>query len=254
MLLLKDLRGPPNPSRSERRLIRDMSEARYDAINTRSQIVFPDSSKMTLFTVTINVDEGFYAGSHMVFRFSLPDKYPFVPPDVVCTSPVFHPKFDPENGSLLLPLIGQDWSPVCNFNTVIFAIELLFLDVKASVAPPNLNQKCADLLSQDLNLFKSFLQISIRNQHLAAFSAMPSHKRKVEMMEHDYNFDDDEDNTMNGGGKEDDYPTFFKRPCLLVTKKADMFDPTNPVSRALSTELPRIMTTLHIQESDNMEQ
>ena len=74
-----------------------------------------------------------------MFAFVVPDSYPFHPPRVQCLTKVLHPNIDWRQGTVALRMLTQDWKPIINMNTVIFGLQLLFLEYDPTyVINPNL--------------------------------------------------------------------------------------------------------------------
>lgn len=48
---------------------------------------------------------------------------------------MWHPNVDLQTGTVMLPILREDWRPVLNLNTVVFALQLLFLN-------PSLESQC----------------------------------------------------------------------------------------------------------------
>ena len=58
----------------------------------------------------------------------IPVQYPFQPPKVRCLTKVLHPNINWRTGQVYLHLLKQDWKPVLSINSVIFSLQLLFLE------------------------------------------------------------------------------------------------------------------------------
>ena len=58
----------------------------------------------------------------------VPHSYPFRPPEVYCLTRCWHPNIDVETGRVRHPLLDRDWKPVLSLNTVIFGLQLFFIE------------------------------------------------------------------------------------------------------------------------------
>merc|ERR1719233_537214 len=114
------------------RLRKDMEELSFQSFSARGTVVKilkpHGESDQTTFTCTITPAEGPFAHGTFVFMMQVPRTYPFSPPAVKCLNRVFHPNFDFRTGSVYLPLLTDSWRPVLTMNTVIFSLQLLFLE------------------------------------------------------------------------------------------------------------------------------
>ena len=183
-------------SRGERRLQRDLTEERYNAGLSKSKIIFNSTGRISKFLVQIFINEGVYKDGDFNFEFNLPDNYPFSPPMVRSLSLIYHPKFHPKNGTFALPLIGTDWSPVCTINTIIFAIELLFIEPNTNGL--NLNQECADLINSNFDSFSSRVRRSISTSTpTLEFICLKRKQKHLSPVSSEINSYDDEDMDYN---------------------------------------------------------
>mmetsp|Transcript_2352 Transcript_2352/g.5386 ORF Transcript_2352/g.5386 Transcript_2352/m.5386 type:complete len:330 (-) Transcript_2352:234-1223(-) len=159
MALLRKLRSiqrenkdQKRASRAELRLEKDVEEltfnrAKLDNINSR--IKFHSSSKME-FLCSISPKTGPYKDGTFVFEFSVPEDYPFGPPRVHCKTKIFHPNICSHSGRVGLQILHKDWKPVFTINTVMHAIQKLFLEPNLESA---INRECANLVRTDLSRF-----------------------------------------------------------------------------------------------------
>ena len=154
MQLFQDRGQRPPPSKmrlsqGELRLQKDLDELSFSRLSvgtTGVRIHFPNhyvDGKKSNFVCSISPQEGFYRGGTFDFQFCVSSSYPFSPPDVTCTTQVFHPNINLNNGEINLPLLTKDWKPIWSINTVVYGLQLLFVE-------PNLdnvaNEECAALL------------------------------------------------------------------------------------------------------------
>lgn len=72
-------------------------------------------------------------------------------PTVVCTSRAWHPNIDLHTGLVSLPILSKDWRPVLSINTVVFALQLMFIEPTEHYA---VNKPAAAALSSNPDLFR----------------------------------------------------------------------------------------------------
>ncbi|KAK7248790.1 ubiquitin-conjugating enzyme [Aureococcus anophagefferens] len=75
------------------------------------------------------------AGGSFALSLRVPANYPFRPPSVYCLTRVWHPNVCVDGGRVSHPLLDRDWKPVLSINTVIFGLQLLFLEPNPSTRP-----------------------------------------------------------------------------------------------------------------------
>ena len=79
------------------------------------------------FTVTIHpTKDSYWSGGKYPFKFEISENYPYDPPQVLCTTKIWHPNIDLD-GNVCLNILRKDWKPVLSINHVIFGLETLFL-------------------------------------------------------------------------------------------------------------------------------
>lgn len=89
------------------------------------------------------------------FKISLhfPDSYPYVPPKVKFTSPMWHPNVD-MSGNICLDILKDQWSAVYNVQTILLSLQSLFEEPNNS-SP--LNAVAAELWDKDMVEYKKRL-------------------------------------------------------------------------------------------------
>jgi ubiquitin-conjugating enzyme E2 D/E len=63
-----------------------------------------------------------YAGGVFALDISLPHEYPYKPPVVQFTTPIFHPLVA-SSGAIDLPMLHENWVPVINLESIITRIK-----------------------------------------------------------------------------------------------------------------------------------
>jgi ubiquitin-conjugating enzyme E2 M len=121
-------------------------------------IVFPNPNDLTLFTVTICPDSGYWKNASFDFKFHIPAHYPHSPPKVDCLTKIYHPNIDLQ-GKVCLNILREDWKPVLDINAVIYGLIYLFYE-------PNpddpLNHEAAELFRKDIVQFEKLVQRTLR--------------------------------------------------------------------------------------------
>lgn len=114
----------------------------------------PVTMKITLF-----MKAGIYQGGKFSFQLDIPPSYPFSAPSVRCLTRVWHPNICPYSGDVGLPIVTRDWRPVLSLNTVVFGLQLLFLE-------PNMdeivNADAASALQRGVHLLGEQVQQTFR--------------------------------------------------------------------------------------------
>jgi ubiquitin-protein ligase len=109
----------------------------------------------------IKPQDGFWANGCFEFLFHVPVEYPFAPPSVRCVTPVFHPNIDSNTGDIALALLYHNWKPVLSINTVVFALQLLFVEPDLDSIK---NLECATLYRGDQQQFvQRVMELSVAN-------------------------------------------------------------------------------------------
>lgn len=155
--------------------ISELSSQQFVCGQARTQIEYPDGpNNMLKLIVTINMLEGLYQGGHLSFSLDIPSTYPFHPPKVTCSTPSLpHPNINPHTGEVQLAILTHDWRPVLSITTVIFGLQLLFLEPSMENA---INTGVAAQIINNLEMF----QHSVRN-FISLYATAPTkqhYKRK----------------------------------------------------------------------------
>jgi len=152
------------PTQGELRLAKDLEELSFHrqlAGKTSVRITFPhgrcEANKLN-FVCVISPVEGMYQGGTFEFHFVVPPDYPFRAPMVTCLTEVFHPNIDYKTGYVGLNLLYQDWKPVLSINTIIFGLQLLFLEPNSDGVA---NKAAAALLGCDRAQFESVVRSTL---------------------------------------------------------------------------------------------
>ncbi|KAJ3442772.1 nedd8-conjugating enzyme ubc12-like-related [Anaeramoeba flamelloides] len=126
----------------ELRIQKDMEELELPGSCT---LDYPDENDVLNFVLIMKPTEGYWKGGTFNFSFHIPTDYPHTAPKVECKTKIYHPNIDLE-GKVCLNVLRFDWKPVLTINTVIYGLQLLFLEPN-----PNdpLNHEAAELLKKD---------------------------------------------------------------------------------------------------------
>lgn len=125
----------------------ELSFQRFSARGTIVRIQKPQGeNSQTTFTCAVTPAEGPFADGTFDFMIHVPSTYPFSPPDVKCLNRVFHPNFDFRSGAVYLPILTDSWRPVLTMNTVIFSLQLLFIE---PISPASQKDYRDTILNQD---------------------------------------------------------------------------------------------------------
>lgn len=152
------------------RVQRDVNEL---DIPPSMNVSFPDPDDIMNFKISLSPEEGYYASGTFDFTINVPDDYPHKPPKVKCTTIIYHPNIDLE-GNVCLNILRQDWNPVLSLSSVLYGLQLLFLE-------PNpddpLNKDAAELLKRDRYQFQRNVAASIRGGYVSG-TYFPSARRR----------------------------------------------------------------------------
>ncbi|KAK4196927.1 ubiquitin-conjugating enzyme/RWD-like protein [Triangularia verruculosa] len=92
-----------------------------------------------------------YAGLNLKLSFEFPANYPYSPPTVLFTTPIYHPNVD-FSGRICLDILKDKWTPAYNTQTVLLSLQSL-LGEPNNASP--LNGEAAELWDKDPALFKT---------------------------------------------------------------------------------------------------
>jgi ubiquitin-protein ligase len=98
---------------------------------------------------------GIYCGGSFTFILDVPQTYPFHAPHIRCLTRTWHPNIDPKTGTVLLPIVRGDWRPVLNINTVVYGLQLLFVE-------PNIDSACNHIAAQCLSESPAAFESQVR--------------------------------------------------------------------------------------------
>ncbi len=85
-------------------------------------------------------------------------------PTVVCTTRVWHPNIDLHTGLVSLPILTKDWRPVLSINTVVFALQLMFIEPTEQYP---VNEVAGTALKTNPDLFREQVRLRVWVFHRA---------------------------------------------------------------------------------------
>ncbi|CAM9194204.1 unnamed protein product [Ectocarpus sp. 13 AM-2016] len=139
--------------------IAELSQHRLNATHASTSIDFPDGTRNLLkLKVGVTMTAGLFEGATFYFILTIPPSYPFHAPTVVCTSRAWHPNIDLHTGLVSLPILTKDWRPVLSINTIVFALQLMFIEPTEHHA---VNKPAAAALSSNPDLFREQVRRSL---------------------------------------------------------------------------------------------
>ena len=86
---------------------------------------------------------------------------------MACTTRAWHPNIDLHTGLVSLPILSKDWRPVLSINTVVFALQLMFIEPTENYP---VNEAAATALKTNPALFRDQVCYATTLYHGAAFS------------------------------------------------------------------------------------
>lgn len=119
---------------------------------------------------------GIYQQGAFSFNLEIPSNYPFQAPSVTCITRVWHPNIDLSTGKVLLPILEKDWRPVLSINTVVFGLQLLFLEPNPEYAA---NPYAAEAMMRDEEIFKAQVKETLNGGTFFGLE-FPCHSRSSE--------------------------------------------------------------------------
>ncbi|KAH0388756.1 putative ubiquitin conjugating enzyme, partial [Aureobasidium melanogenum] len=112
---------------------------------------FPHNGDLTVWDGTIvGPADTPYSGLTLKLRFNFPARYPYVPPEVRFTTPIYHPNVDMK-GRICLDILKDKWSAVLNVGSVLLSLQSL-LGEPNNASP--LNGQAAEFWDTNMEEFK----------------------------------------------------------------------------------------------------
>ncbi|XP_014205315.1 NEDD8-conjugating enzyme UBE2F-like isoform X2 [Copidosoma floridanum] len=136
-------------------LIREVQEMEQ-TLPLTCQATFNNPNCLYEFTLTIEPDEGYWAGGRFHFQIYIPEEYNMLPPTVKCLTKLWHPNIN-EDGEVCLSILrqnsidGMGWAPTRKLKDIVWGLNSLFTDLLNFDDP--LNKDAADLFSKNKELF-----------------------------------------------------------------------------------------------------
>jgi len=117
--------------------LKELAEARFSCPQAASAIDGIEHGDPIKLQITIELAAGIYAGGRFSFKIDIPHTFPFSAPSVHCMSRVWHPNVCLRTGRVSLSILDEDWKPVISLNTIVFGLQLLFLEPNAELSLNN---------------------------------------------------------------------------------------------------------------------
>ena len=89
----------------------------------------PISDDLFQWDATINgPPDSPYEGGVFFLKINFPIEYPFKPPKIIFSTPIYHPNINSANGNICLDILQQAWSPALTISKVLLSICSLLCD------------------------------------------------------------------------------------------------------------------------------
>ena len=72
--------------------------------------------------------DSMWMGAMLDFTLEFQEEYPFLPPTVKCTTPVYHPNIDGDGNVWLNMLTRSQWNPKSDISDVLRSLYVLFVE------------------------------------------------------------------------------------------------------------------------------
>lgn len=129
------------------------------------QINFSNPDQLSNFEVVVTPSEGYWKAGIFTFEVRVPEEYNNKPPDVRCSTRLWHPNIN-ETGEVCLSILretsidGAGWSPARRLKDVVFGLDSLFTDLLNFDDPLNLD--AAEHFQRDKVSFSRKVQQYVR--------------------------------------------------------------------------------------------
>lgn len=136
-------------SKSSKRIMNELEEIKKDPPSNCNAGPIGDNLYNWVGTI-IGPSDSPYSGGLFKLDITFPINYPFKPPKVKFTTPIYHPNIN-RNGNICLDTLTSNWSPALTIIKVLLSISSLLTD-------PNpddpLDKNIAELYLHDYQKFK----------------------------------------------------------------------------------------------------
>ena len=85
----------------------------------------PDGQTRHLHGVILGPADTPYAGGHFHVAIEISEDYPFGPPKVKFTTPIWHPNVSSQTGAICLDILKNEWSPALNISSMLTSLQAL---------------------------------------------------------------------------------------------------------------------------------
>jgi ubiquitin-conjugating enzyme E2 D/E len=110
-----------------KRINKELSEMQKDPPTNISGGPSEDNDLFNWIATIIGPDDTPYQGGVFSLKIQFPKDYPFKPPKVYFTTPIFHPNIN-RNGAICLDILKDQWSPALTISRVLLSISSLLSD------------------------------------------------------------------------------------------------------------------------------
>jgi len=80
-------------------------------------VVYKNKNGKDFYLVLNGLQDTLYENCKIVFRIKTTDRYPYVPPDVKCITPIYHSNVDTK-GNICLDILKKGWLPTLSFTSI----------------------------------------------------------------------------------------------------------------------------------------
>ena len=125
-------------------------------------VVYKNKNGKDFYLVLNGLQDTLYENCKIVFRIKTTDRYPYVPPDVKCITPIYHSNVDTK-GNICLDILKKGWLPTLSFTSIAENLSTFLVNHNPD-DPLNIN--AARLMKNDYDKFKILIGVYIKKYSL----------------------------------------------------------------------------------------